>query len=137
LSDGRKPVILRTVATDGAGVPELLEALVSVAANLRAAAELPAAERAAPERTAPERTGASRISLDHLGIAVNALDDSIAFYESLGLAVAHRETVQQEKVRVAMLPTASARIELLEPAAPDSPISKFLQTRGPGLHHVA
>src|SRR5205807_8444831 len=69
LSDGRKPVILRTVATDGEGVSELLEALVSVPANLRAAAELPAAER-----TAPERTGASRISLDHLGIAVNALD---------------------------------------------------------------
>ncbi|HXB72388.1 MAG TPA: methylmalonyl-CoA epimerase, partial [Candidatus Acidoferrales bacterium] len=77
------------------------------------------------------------VSLDHLGIAVRALDESIAFYESLGLAVAHRETVTQEKVHVAMLPTADSRIELLQPSAPDSPVSKFLETRGPGLHHVA
>jgi methylmalonyl-CoA epimerase len=65
------------------------------------------------------------------------LDDSIAFYQMLGLSVAQRETVSREKVHVAMLPAGEARIELLEASAPDSPISKFLETRGPGLHHVA
>ena len=51
--------------------------------------------------------------------------------------MAHRETVATEKVNVAMLPAGDSRIELLEPAAPDSPIAKFLEKRGPGLHHVA
>jgi methylmalonyl-CoA epimerase len=68
---------------------------------------------------------------------VPKLEEALAFYEALGLAVAHRETVGTEKVHVAMLPTGESRIELLEPAAPDSPISKFLEKRGPGLHHVA
>ena len=76
-------------------------------------------------------------SIDHLGIAVNSLEQSIAFYQSLGLAVAHRETVLTEKVDVAMLPAGDSRIELLEPTAPDSPIAKFLEKRGPGLHHIA
>ena len=75
--------------------------------------------------------GAAR--LDHLGIAVRRLDEAIAFYESLGLALSHRETVPGEKVEVAML----GSIELLEPTAPDSPVAKFLEKRGPGLHHVA
>ena len=65
------------------------------------------------------------------------LNEAITFYESLGLAVAHRETVDTEKVHVAMLPAGESRIELLEPTAPDSPISKFLEKRGPGLHHLA
>jgi methylmalonyl-CoA epimerase len=76
-------------------------------------------------------------TIDHLGIAVHSLAASIAFYESLGLAVAHRETVLTEKVDVAMLPAGDSRIELLEATAPDSPIAKFLEKRGPGLHHVA
>jgi LAO/AO transport system kinase len=119
LADGRHPPIIRTVATESAGIPELLQAL-----------ESHAAPAPGPRPLAP-------VSIDHVGIAVRALDESIAFYETLGLTVAHRETVAQEKVHVAMLPTADSRIELLEPSAPDSPISKFLETRGPGLHHVA
>ena len=75
--------------------------------------------------------------MDHLGIAVTSLEQSIAFYESLGLAVAHRETVVAEKVEVAMLPAGDSRIELLAPTGPDSPIAKFLEKRGPGLHHIA
>jgi methylmalonyl-CoA epimerase len=75
--------------------------------------------------------------IDHLGIAVPALDAAIAFYQTLGLSVTHRETVATEEVNVAMLPAGESRIELLEPASPDSPISKFLEKRGPGLHHVA
>jgi methylmalonyl-CoA epimerase len=68
---------------------------------------------------------------------VNSLDTAVAFWESLGLAVAHRETVTQERVHAAMLPAGDSRIELLQPAAPDSPISRFLERRGPGLHHIA
>jgi methylmalonyl-CoA epimerase len=77
-------------------------------------------------------------SLDHLGIAVRSIDRALAFYQGqLGLAVAARETVPQEKVRVAMLPLDGSRIELLEPTEADSPVGKFLDKRGEGLHHVA
>src|SRR5206468_3927458 len=77
-------------------------------------------------------------SIDHLGIAVRSLDDALPFYEShLGLPVLARETVEHEQVRVAMLPAGDSRIELLEPLGPDSAIAKFLEKRGPGLHHVA
>ena len=68
---------------------------------------------------------------------MSSLDAALPFYEALGLAVSHRETVAAEKVHVAMLPAGESRIELLEPSAPDSPIAKFLEKRGPGLHHVA
>ena len=114
-----KPVI-RTVATEGAGIAELVDALLQ---SRDREGEVPTT------RCAPH--------LDHLGIAVNDLAASVAFYQTLGLAVAHRETVATEKVNVAMLPAGDSRIELLEPAAPDSPIAKFLEKRGPGLHHVA
>jgi LAO/AO transport system kinase len=111
--------ILRTVATEGKGIPELVEAINTVGAA-----------------TVRERSSAPP-SIDHLGIAVTSLEQSIAFYQSLGLAVAHRETVLTGKVDVAMLPAGDARIELLQPIAPDSPIAKFLEKRGPGLHHIA
>jgi LAO/AO transport system kinase len=117
-AEARPAPIIRTVATDGTGVPELLDTITSTQ---------PATGRRPP----------ATASIDHLGIAVRSLSESIAFYESLGLAVSHRESVPQEKVHVALLPTADSRIELLEPSAPDSPISKFLEKRGPGLHHVA
>jgi methylmalonyl-CoA epimerase len=55
----------------------------------------------------------------------------------LGLKVEHRETVAAEKVNVAMLPAGDSRIELLEASAADSPIAKFIERRGAGLHHVA
>ena len=119
LGNGAKPEIVRTVATEGLGIHELLDAVSRVPRK-----------PARPARAAPP-------GIDHLGIAVTALDEAIAFYENLGLTVARRETVESEKVRVAMLPTADSRIELLEPSAADSPIAKFLEKRGPGLHHVA
>ena len=120
LAPGRQPPIVKTVATEGSGAEELLEAIAQCARSPR---------RAAPAPQPP--------SIDHLGIAVQSLDESIAFYQSIGLSVAHRETVDAEKVHVALLPAGNSRIELLEPAAPDSPIAKFLEKRGAGLHHVA
>ena len=59
------------------------------------------------------------------------------FYESLGLRVTGTETLAGEKVRVAMLPLGETRIELLEPTADDSPIARFIEKRGEGLHHIA
>jgi len=76
--------------------------------------------------------------IDHLGIAVSSLEKALSFYEQqLGLSVSLRETVEQEKVNVVMLPAGDSRIELLEATAPDSVIAKFIEKRGEGLHHVA
>jgi methylmalonyl-CoA epimerase len=75
--------------------------------------------------------------IDHLGIAVRSLAEAKKFYETLGLEVMPEEVVEGEKVRVAMVPLGESRIELLEPTTPDSTIAKFLEKRGPGLHHVA
>jgi LAO/AO transport system kinase len=124
LANGPKPPIIRTVATAGTGIGELLEEI-----DRSLAAATP--KRAAHTECKPAA------AIDHLGIAVKSLDETIPFYESLGLRVGHRERVELEKVNVAMLPTSDSRIELLEPSAPDSPISNFLIKRGPGLHHVA
>lgn len=82
------------------------------------------------------------VEIDHLGIAVRDLADSLEFYEKiLGMMVSSRETVESERVRLAMLPAGPAssapRLELLEATNEDSPIAKFIQTRGPGLHHLA
>ncbi len=116
----RHAPVIRTVATEGTGVPELLEAIAQVKPVTRG---LPPAHQG---------------SLDHLGIAVQSLDAALEFYSGqLGLTVAARETVPHEKVRVAMLPVGGPRIELLEPTEADSPVGRFLEKRGPGLHHIA
>jgi methylmalonyl-CoA/ethylmalonyl-CoA epimerase len=75
--------------------------------------------------------------IDHLGIAVKNLDEAINLYRSLGLSPEHREEVLEQKVRVATLPLGESTIELLEPTASDSPIAKFIETRGEGIHHLA
>jgi methylmalonyl-CoA epimerase len=78
------------------------------------------------------------IEIDHLGIAVRSLEEGLQFYEQLlGMPVAHRETIDAEQVNVAMLPAGDARIELLEATGVDSTIAKFIEKRGPGLHHIA
>ncbi len=121
LTDSPKPPIVRTVATDGTGIPDLLD----VVGNVRGVPKKWAAQRGQPPR------------IDHLGIAVNSLDEALAFYENIGLRENHRETVEAEKVRVSMLPAGDSRIELLEPSTSDSTVASFLEKRGPGLHHVA
>ena len=83
-------------------------------------------------------TELDQLKIDHLGIAVRSLDQSLQFYEKqLGFHVGLRETVEYEKVKVAMLPAGGPRIELLEATEPDSVIGKFIEKRGEGLHHVA
>jgi methylmalonyl-CoA epimerase len=78
------------------------------------------------------------MKIDHLGIAVKSLDESLKFYrDQLGLDVSLRETVERENVNVAMLPLGEPRIELLEATQPDSVIGEFIDKRGEGLHHVA
>jgi methylmalonyl-CoA/ethylmalonyl-CoA epimerase len=78
------------------------------------------------------------MKIDHIGIATNGIEDAAAVYcGALGLSVAETEEVLAQKVRVAMLPLGESRIELLEATSDDSPISKFLAKRGPGMHHLA
>jgi methylmalonyl-CoA epimerase len=82
------------------------------------------------------------VEIDHLGIAVRSLTEGLEFYEqALGITVTLRETVESEGVHVAMLPAGSSpaapRIELLEAANENSTIARFVESRGPGLHHVA
>jgi methylmalonyl-CoA/ethylmalonyl-CoA epimerase len=78
------------------------------------------------------------MKISHLGIATRGIDEALKFWQaSLGLENLHTEIVADQKVRVAMLPLGESRIELLEPTSNDSPISKFLEKRGGGLHHIA
>src|SRR3954454_1707593 len=78
------------------------------------------------------------MKINHLGIATKGIDEALAFWQdALGLENVHTEVVEEQKVRVAMLPLGESRIELLEPTSDDSPISKFLEKRGPGIHHIA
>src|ERR687884_1316041 len=78
------------------------------------------------------------MKIEHIGIATRTLDDALSFWrDALGLKVVHTEVVEEQKVRVAMLPVGEPRIELLEPTADDSPVAKFLEKRGAGIHHVA
>jgi methylmalonyl-CoA epimerase len=75
-------------------------------------------------------------TIDHLGIAVKSLAAAKGIYEKLGLSVSPEETVEQEKVRLVMVPVGESRLELLEPTSADSTIAKFIAKRGEGLHHV-
>jgi methylmalonyl-CoA epimerase len=75
-------------------------------------------------------------SIDHLGIAVKSLTAAKAIYEKLGLSVSSKETVEDEKVRLVMVPVGESRVELLEATSEDSPIAKFIAKRGEGLHHI-
>ncbi len=114
----RHAPVVRTIATEGAGLDQLLAAIHS---------------------TQPRHHLAPALSpqVDHLGIAVRSLNQAESFYTQLGLTAAGRETVTREKVNVAMLPAGDTRIELLEPTGPDSVIAKFIEKRGEGLHHIA
>ena len=76
--------------------------------------------------------------LNHIGIAVKNLENAIPLYrDQLGMTFEGTEEVAEQKVRVAFLKIGESRIELLEPTSPDSPVAKFLEKNGEGIHHLA
>jgi len=117
---GEQRPLVKTVATSGAGVSELLDVLENHRVD-----------------SADETAGMRAVSVDHLGVAVRSIESVRSFYEGLGVPVGRLEMVAHEQVRVAMLPLGDSRIELLEPTAEDSVIGRFLAKRGEGLHHLA
>ena len=78
------------------------------------------------------------MKIHHIGIATGEISGAVDVWgDLLGLRADHTEEVAGQKVRVCMLPVGESRLELLEPMSPDSPISKFLDKRGGGIHHIA
>jgi methylmalonyl-CoA/ethylmalonyl-CoA epimerase len=78
------------------------------------------------------------LKIDHLGIAVNSIDDGKAFWSDvLGLAFEGAETVAEQKVTTAFFPVGESEVELLESTAPDGPVAKYIEKRGQGIQHVA
>jgi methylmalonyl-CoA/ethylmalonyl-CoA epimerase len=76
--------------------------------------------------------------INHIGIAVKSLEETIPFYrDQLSMPFAGIEEVAEQKVRVAMLHIGESKIELLEPTSEDSPVAKFIEKNGPGIHHLA
>jgi methylmalonyl-CoA/ethylmalonyl-CoA epimerase len=76
--------------------------------------------------------------IDHIGIAVLSIEDSLPFYtEVLQLSLEAIELVESENVRVAFLKIGNSKLELLEPTTDDSPIARFIHKRGEGIHHIA
>jgi methylmalonyl-CoA epimerase len=76
--------------------------------------------------------------LDHVGIAVKNVDEASKFYEdTMGLELVKKETVEEEKVRIAIFKVGESYVELLEPTSPESTIAKFIEKRGEGVHHIA
>jgi methylmalonyl-CoA epimerase len=77
-------------------------------------------------------------NIDHIGIAVSSLHESLSFWEtSLGMELHGIEEVTEQHVRTAFLPIGDTEIELLEPTSPESSVAKFIEKRGEGLHHMA
>ena len=76
--------------------------------------------------------------IDHVGVAVSDLEAALELYEgTLKMPVAHRETVSEQGVEAVLLDVGATHVELLRPLAPDTAVGRFLERRGPGLHHVA
>jgi methylmalonyl-CoA epimerase len=76
--------------------------------------------------------------IDHVGVAVEDLDASIALYEgTLGMPLVHRETVAEQGVEAVLLDVGDGHVELLSPLGEDTPVGRYLARKGPGLHHVA
>lgn len=76
--------------------------------------------------------------INHIGIAVKSLDESLPFYrDNLGMLLLGLEEVAEQKVKVAMLQVGESKVELLEPTSDESPVAKFMEKNGPGIHHLA
>jgi LAO/AO transport system kinase len=161
-SEEKAPAVLKTVATTGEGVGELLAVLDSLAnggkltsrakAPLQRGAVMPGLKprltlepgfSSEPDFSSERSSSLERGSsiegavLDHLGIAVRSLADSQGLYAALGVVVSGVEEVAQERVRVMMLAVGQSRIELLEATEAESAVGRFIAKRGEGLHHIA
>jgi len=78
------------------------------------------------------------LKVDHIGIAVNSIEEAVKLYtEVLGLEVSGMETVEEQKVRTAIIPVGDSKIELLESTSPEGVIAKYIEKRGEGMHHLA
>jgi methylmalonyl-CoA/ethylmalonyl-CoA epimerase len=76
--------------------------------------------------------------IDHIGVATDDLEGALALYQqTFGMPLAHRETVESQGVEAALLDVGEGHVELLRPLGPDTPVGKYLEKKGPGLHHVA
>jgi methylmalonyl-CoA/ethylmalonyl-CoA epimerase len=75
--------------------------------------------------------------IDHVGVAVDDLDQAISLYEKFEMRLAHRETVESQGVEAVLLDVGEGHVELLRPLGPDTAVGQFIEKRGPGLHHVA
>ena len=76
--------------------------------------------------------------IDHIGIAVKNLDETMKFYaDALGLKTISTEVVEDQKVRIAFIPVGDSEVELIESTSPDGPVAKFIESRGEGLQHIA
>jgi methylmalonyl-CoA/ethylmalonyl-CoA epimerase len=76
--------------------------------------------------------------IDHVGVAVADMDAALALYrDALGLELSHREVVEEQGVDAALVDVGDGHVELLSPLGPETPVGKYLERRGPGLHHVA
>lgn len=78
------------------------------------------------------------LKLDHVGIAVKNMDETLKFYQDvLGLELADVEVVEEQKVKVAFLPVGDTEVELLESTSDDGPIAKYIERNGEGVQHLA
>jgi methylmalonyl-CoA/ethylmalonyl-CoA epimerase len=76
--------------------------------------------------------------IDHIGVATDDLEGALALYEqTFSMPLVHRENVESQGVEAALLDVGDGHVELLRPLGPDTPVGKYLDKRGPGLHHVA
>ncbi len=75
--------------------------------------------------------------VSHIGVAVKDLEKAKEIFRTLGLEVEGEEVVEDQKVKVAFIPVGETRIELLEATSPDSPVARFIEKRGEGVHHLA
>ena len=75
--------------------------------------------------------------IDHIGIAVKDLEKACDAFDKLDIKVVGKEDVEEQKVKVAFLPVDDSELELLESTSPDSPITKFIEKKGEGIHHIA
>ncbi|MDK2793292.1 MAG: methylmalonyl-CoA/ethylmalonyl-CoA epimerase [Deferribacteres bacterium] len=74
--------------------------------------------------------------IDHIGIAVKSLGEAVSFYETMGIKPYHYEEVDSQKVKVAFIKVGESNIELLEPTSEESPIFKYIEKKGEGIHHI-